>query len=69
MNETFVQRVIMASFKCPVCGMDVDQSVARHKTVYKGKIYYFCSKICYDKFRDEPKRYIQSGSHHEMETH
>ncbi len=32
--------------KDPVCGMDVDSSKTQFKTIYKGEIYYFCSRAC-----------------------
>ncbi|RLG75742.1 MAG: YHS domain-containing protein, partial [Thermoprotei archaeon] len=32
--------------KDPVCGMDVDPSKTQFKTIYKGEIYYFCSRAC-----------------------
>lgn len=34
----------------PVCGMEVDPSTARYKTLYKGKVYYFCSSLCKEAF-------------------
>lgn len=44
----------------PVCGMDVDESV-QYKTLYKGKIYYFCSASCKAKFEKDPDGYLKSG--------
>ncbi|MCC6031187.1 MAG: YHS domain-containing protein [Desulfurococcales archaeon] len=55
--------------KDPVCGMDVDPSKTPYKTVYKGKIYYFCSSECKKAFEKDPEHYLIHGpkgmpSHH-----
>ena len=39
--------------KDPVCGMEVDEKKAKFKIVKNGKKYYFCSKNCYDKFKEK----------------
>ena len=47
-----------ASAKDPSCGMDIipQQAVAGGNTeIYEGKTYYFCSRSCRDKFRQNPK--------------
>lgn len=42
--------------KCPVCGMMVgDQWSAE----YEGKTYYFCGKMCKDKFDASPHKYMK----------
>ncbi|NHW45267.1 MAG: YHS domain-containing protein [Candidatus Verstraetearchaeota archaeon] len=45
----------------PVCGMSVDLRGARYKTVYKGKVYYFCSKRCLEAFERSPEFYLERG--------
>ena len=45
--------------KDPVCGMDVDQSIAKQKLVHAGETYYFCSAGCAEKFRAHPEKYVQ----------
>lgn len=45
----------------PVCGMEVDPAKAIHKTVYKGKIYYFCSSMCKKEFERDPENYLKHG--------
>ena len=47
--------------KDPVCGMEVDPSTAQYKTVYKGKIYYFCSHHCKKAFEENPDYYLEHG--------
>jgi YHS domain-containing protein len=43
-----------------VCGMDVDpKSPDTLKTQYKGKTYYFCSKLCKKSFEENPEQYIR----------
>ncbi|MCX8161567.1 MAG: YHS domain-containing protein [Nitrososphaerota archaeon] len=41
----------------PVCGMNIDEKTTRFKSEYKGKIYYFCSKLCKDAFDRDPAKY------------
>ncbi len=43
----------------PVCGMKVDPDTAAPKTVYAGKIYYFCSKEDREKFDKDPEKYLK----------
>ncbi|MEK6973198.1 MAG: heavy metal translocating P-type ATPase [archaeon] len=41
--------------KDPVCGMEVDPKKAKFSEVRDGKRYYFCSKSCYEEFKDLKK--------------
>ena len=43
--------------KDPVCGMEVNEKTAKHKTEYKGKTYYFCNKMCKITFDKSPGIY------------
>jgi Cu+-exporting ATPase len=53
-----------------VCGMEVISDIvgsafggkeeATITSNYEGKVYYFCSKICKDKFDQNPEKYIKS---------
>ena len=45
--------------KDPVCNMNVDEKKAAATSVYKGSSYYFCSKLCKEKFDKDPEKYIQ----------
>lgn len=47
--------------KDPVCGMEVDPKKTEWKFVYKGKIYYFCSKMCKKMFEEDPEKYLKHG--------
>lgn len=40
-----------------VCGMDVSID-SKLNTKHDGKLYYFCSKHCLEKFKQNPKQYI-----------
>lgn len=51
----------MAKAVDPVCGMEVDTATATYKTVYKGKIYYFCSNECKVEFEKNPEYYLTHG--------
>lgn len=44
-----------------VCGMEVDEATAQHKTEYMGKTYYFCSPECKAEFEKNSARYVGSG--------
>jgi len=43
-----------------VCGMEVDEKIAKYKTTYKGKTYYFCAAGCEKAFKAKPQKYIKS---------
>ena len=43
----------------PVCKMKVIEEKAAAKTDYKGNTYYFCAKVCKEKFEKEPEKYLQ----------
>lgn len=45
----------------PVCGMEVDTGTAKYKTLYKGKVYYFCSPMCKEEFEKNPEHYLAHG--------
>lgn len=49
----------------PVCGMVVRENDDL-KYEYNGKTYYFCSKICLDKFKDNPEKYLNPNYKNEM---
>ena len=44
--------------KDPVCGMSVDPGKAAGKQELGGKIYYFCSKRCAERFAAEPEKFL-----------
>ncbi len=48
--------------KDPVCNMDIDEKKAAAISNYKGKTYYFCSKVCKEKFDKEPEKYLKESS-------
>lgn len=43
----------------PVCGMEIDEKIAKAKSEYKSKTYYFCGPMCKLEFDDNPEKYIQ----------
>ena len=49
-----------AKAKDPVCGMDVNPATARHKTLHKGKEYFFCCAGCLAKFQANPEKILSS---------
>jgi len=44
--------------KDPVCNMAVDEQRAAATSVYKGNTYYFCAKICKEKFDKDPEKFV-----------
>ncbi|KOY79892.1 YHS domain-containing protein [Acidianus sp. RZ1] len=44
--------------KCPVCGMEGKEEI---KTLYKGKVYHFCSTGCKRAFESNPEKYLREG--------
>jgi len=47
-------------FRDPVCGMVTRDPAAYLPLEYRGKTYYFCSRHCLEKFRENPERYIHA---------
>ena len=43
----------------PVCGMNVDEAGAIHKSIFRGKSYVFCSEHCQEAFEQHPLLYIE----------
>jgi len=43
----------------PVCGMKIEPESAYSKVDYGGRTIYFCSKMCEEEFRKNPKKYVK----------
>jgi YHS domain-containing protein len=43
----------------PVCEMKISENSAVATSMYKGKIYYFCSILCKQLFDRNPEIYLQ----------
>lgn len=41
----------------PVCGMMVDERIAKYISEYQHRKYYFCSAACKEVFEKDPRRY------------
>jgi len=52
----------------PVCGMNVNLESAAGSFEYQGQTYYFCSKHCLQKFRDDPVSFIHRSAIHEAQA-
>ena len=47
----------------PVCGMQVDEKTAAHKSEHGAQTYYFCAPGCKRSFDQNPEKYLTaSGS-------
>lgn len=44
----------------PVCGMDIESKDATGTLEHEGKTYHFCGNSCVDKFKADPKRYLEA---------
>jgi Cu+-exporting ATPase len=44
--------------KDPVCGMMVDPATAAGSYAYEGHTYYFCNPRCLERFRNDPRAYL-----------
>lgn len=42
----------------PVCGIEVDEAIAKHTAEYDGQTYYFGSPCCKKAFEAEPQTYL-----------
>ena len=42
----------------PICGMTVNPETAAGSFEFEGKQYYFCSRHCVEKFRENPQRFL-----------
>ncbi len=45
--------------KDPVCKMEVNEKMAKWKSDYKGKTYYFCNPSCKSTFEKNPTKYVK----------
>jgi len=43
----------------PVCGMMIDPDTAYSRIEYEGRTIYFCSKVCEEEFKRDPKRFMK----------
>src|SRR6185295_18271215 len=48
--------------KDPVCGMTVDPASAAGSVEHEGRAYYFCSRHCVEKFRNDPEAFLNEPS-------
>lgn len=61
--ETYLPKPERQVQRDPVCGMDVDPEKAAGVENFQGRMYYFCSTSCQQKFRAEPAKYLgQTGA-------
>jgi P-type Cu+ transporter len=45
----------------PVCGMPVEPTTTKHRTLHDGRSYFFCSARCRERFAAEPSRYLTAA--------
>src|SRR5512143_3766532 len=42
----------------PVCGMEIDLADAVGSHEYKGETFYFCSRSCLERFKEDPEQFL-----------
>jgi P-type Cu+ transporter len=58
METTMTRREVID----PVCGMTVDTGSAAGSFEHEGVTYFFCSKSCLNKFRNDPESFVGGGA-------
>ena len=48
--------------KDPVCGMEINPETSAGSSEYGGKVYFFCSKTCLEKFQADPSKYVNASA-------
>ena len=43
----------------PVCGMKIDPDTAYSKIEHDGRVVYFCSRMCEEEFKRNPRKYLK----------
>ncbi|MFZ5453386.1 MAG: YHS domain-containing protein [Thermodesulfobacteriota bacterium] len=43
----------------PVCNMELSEIHGKHMYDFEDEVYYFCSKLCKEKFAAEPQKYAK----------
>lgn len=66
-NADLPGRTSPAKARDPVCGMTVDTATAK-SSVHDGRVYYFCSPSCRDKFEASPATYAAKGASRQTST-
>ncbi len=51
----------MIEHKDPVCEMMVEEGTEAGTYTYKGETYYFCSKSCVERFKENPEKFLTSS--------
>ena len=63
----------MTTTRDPVCGMMIEAGAASASAQEGGHTYYFCSTMCRDRFRQDPRGYAAAAAsalpHERLERH
>ncbi len=51
--------------KDPVCGMQVEPEKTEYRNVHQEVTYFFCSRDCQEKFRQNPDTYLKAEASHQ----
>lgn len=58
MEQLVVDQHSESPIQDPVCGMRVNPETSEHHFLYDGGTYWFCSRGCLVKFREDPEKYL-----------
>jgi len=61
-NGSETDRAVTTESQDPVCGMTVDPESAEHAYEYQDRKYYFCCEGCLEKFKEDPRKYLEEES-------
>lgn len=56
------------TYKDPVCNMELSPESAVEESSYKGRLYYFCSPYCRERFEAKPEEYVRDAPHGEDDS-
>lgn len=45
----------------PVCNLDLSAMHGKFAYDFEEETYYFCSELCKDRFKAEPKKYVKKA--------
>ncbi len=58
----------VAAVKDPVCRMTVNPTSGKHRFERSGKMHYFCSAGCVEKFKADPNKYLNAARPSDLAT-
>jgi Cu+-exporting ATPase len=63
-----MKAALQGKYTDPVCGMSVSPDTAVGKYDFENKTYYFCSNCCLNKFRQNPRAFLEEKKEEQFEA-